>query len=138
MHQRGKYANIFMTMTTIPKTLRDSISSIWSAGPHQPIIGYKGLSLMNFYIIPYAHERISNFPSLSCIKNRFNMPGWDLNRNFPDYFEDNLRFTHRAKEVQAVMKWSNQLQFVVSANFHDGAVVANFPYENYPGGGTLL
>ena len=34
------------------------------------------------------------------------------------------------------MKWSRETQFVVSANFHDGAVVANFPYENYPGGGT--
>ncbi len=48
------------------------------------------------------------------------MLGWDLNRNFPDYFEDNLRFTRRAKEVQAVMQWGRETQFVISANFHDG------------------
>ena len=82
-------------------------------------------------MLPHSSSSAFLFPFI-----RFNKPGWDLNRNFPDYFEDNLRFTPRAKEVQAVMKWSDEIQFVLSANFHDGAVVANFPYENYIGGGT--
>lgn len=32
----------------------------------------------------------------------------------------------------------NDINPTISANFHDGAVVANFPYENYPGGGSSI
>ncbi len=66
---------------------------------------------------------------------RFNANGWDLNRNFPDYFEDNLRYTRRALEVQHTIEWMNQIPFILSAQFHDGSLLANYPYENYLGGG---
>jgi carboxypeptidase D len=60
---------------------------------------------------------------------RGNSAGIDLNRNFPD-----LRFSGRQTgavqpETLAVMNFVNSHHFVLSANFHGGAVVANYPYD---------
>ncbi|CAG2117954.1 unnamed protein product, partial [Medioppia subpectinata] len=52
----------------------------------------------------------------------------DLNRNFPDFFQDNTRAEQ--PETAAVRKWIHSLPFVLSANFHGGTVVANYPYDN--------
>ena len=67
-------------------------------------------------------QQIVNLISKHNSHTRFNTHGWDLNRNFPDYFEDNLRHIHRAKEVQAVMQWGNQLQFVISGAWNSAAL----------------
>lgn len=85
---------------------------------------------------------------------RFNAHQIDLNRNFPkielqsladkddvaipkeginneemhlDQFNDSKLFE---PEVRAVMHWSLVYPFVLSANFHGGALVANYPYDN--------
>lgn len=63
---------------------------------------------------------------------RWNSLGFDLNRNFPDHFvENNVRIQ---EETQLVMDWIHQTQFVLSANIHGGALVANYPYDNYVNG----
>ncbi|CAG0917995.1 unnamed protein product [Notodromas monacha] len=63
-------------------------------------------------------------------KGRYNSEGFDLNRNFPDFFKSN---TQRAQpETEAVKKWISRIQFVLSANFHGGALVASYPYDNSP------
>jgi len=58
---------------------------------------------------------------------RTNAHGYDLNRNFPDRFYGAPR--HIQPEVQAVMDWSQREHFVLSANFHGGDLVANYPYD---------
>ncbi|XP_013405444.1 carboxypeptidase D [Lingula anatina] len=59
---------------------------------------------------------------------RYNADDIDLHRNFPDFFRENN--VARAPETEAVISWLNENQFVLSANFHGGAVVANYPYDS--------
>ncbi|VDO43464.1 unnamed protein product [Onchocerca flexuosa] len=80
---------------------------------------------------------------------RVNANGVDLNRDFPDlddlyyYLErHNIpRFDHllelfgnEAKEyqpeVRAVVQWIFSLPFVLSANMHEGDLVANYPFDS--------
>ena len=52
----------------------------------------------------------------------------DLNRNFPDRL--NRDSQQRQLETLAVMKWLKEYPFVLSANLHNGALVANYPYDS--------
>ena len=61
---------------------------------------------------------------------RYNANGEDLNRDFPDQFSDPYNSTFgREPETVAVMEWTFEHQFVLSANMHTGALVANYPYD---------
>ena len=55
----------------------------------------------------------------------------DLNRNFPDFYHGNNAIIQ--PETQAVITWLHQQQFVLSANFHGGSLVANYPLDNFRG-----
>jgi len=65
---------------------------------------------------------------------RHNGNGKDLNRSFPTW--DNLNMTrtqlkqNREVEVIAMMDWIMDNPFVLSANLHDGAIVANYPWDD--------
>ena len=37
-------------------------------------------------------------------------------------------------ETQAIMDWLSLYPFILSATFHDGALLANYVYDNYEGG----
>jgi carboxypeptidase D len=61
---------------------------------------------------------------------RANAQDIDLNRNFPDQYGVNKFNEEQAVETQAVMNWSLSTHFVLSANLHGGALVANYPFDD--------
>lgn len=61
---------------------------------------------------------------------RYNSRGFDLNRNFPDYFKQNTK--REQPETDAVKEWISKIQFVLSGSLHGGALVASYPYDNTP------
>jgi carboxypeptidase D len=73
------------------------------------------------------------------IDQRLNADGYDLNRTFPAYPEDftgnifdgePLGDGDHPIEVGHVMRWTAANSFVLSANFHTGALVVNYPYDD--------
>lgn len=62
---------------------------------------------------------------------RGNANGVDLNRNFPDRIDDTSNTTTgREAETQAMMRWTRIHNFTLSANFHGGSQVVNYPWDN--------
>ncbi len=59
---------------------------------------------------------------------RYNANGVDLNRNFPDPFTPN---TSRQKETLDMIRFMRKHRFVLSANFHSGNEVVNYPWDRY-------
>ncbi len=77
------------------------------------------------YIMPSMN------PDGSMAKRRANSNGSDLNRNFPDIISDrNSQMSGREIETQAVMKFQATRKFSLSANFHGGTIVANYPWDS--------
>ncbi|GAB4338686.1 MAG: hypothetical protein Kow0037_22880 [Calditrichia bacterium] len=63
--------------------------------------------------------------------HRSNANGVDLNRNFPDRVVDpNNTTAGREVETAAMMNLLKEQHFVLSANFHGGAQVVNYPWDN--------
>ena len=105
------------------------------------------LALAEYLLVNYGtEERVSKLlntteihlvPSMNpdgferVTRNNYNEV--DLNREFPgvdllDSTEEFL-FKDREPEVSAVMKWILDNPFVLAINFHDGALVANYPFD---------
>ena len=67
------------------------------------------------------------------VTGRANAHNKDLNRNFPDqYFTKQNENAVAEPETAAVMAWSRQFPFVLSANLHGGSLVANYPFDDTP------
>ena len=64
---------------------------------------------------------------------RYNARGFDLNRNFPDYFKQNTK--RLQPETEAYKEWIAKIQFTLSAGLHAGALVASYPFDNTPNSG---
>jgi hypothetical protein len=84
---------------------------------------------VDIWILPLAnpdgYDRVN--------RTRYNAQGIDLNRNFPEGSPpspDPNTTTGRATETQVIMNWSFARSFVLSANFHGGALVVNYPFDN--------
>ena len=71
---------------------------------------------------------------------RENAYGYDLNRSFPEGSPPNnfgnildgpsMNLAGRPAEVRSTMQWMAANRFTLSANFHTGALVVNYPYDN--------
>lgn len=59
---------------------------------------------------------------------RFNAFGYDLNRNFPDPVSND---PNKQKETIDMMKFMRSRNFVISANFHAGEEVVNYPWDRW-------
>jgi hypothetical protein len=59
---------------------------------------------------------------------RFNINGTDLNRNFPDPLDPGIV---PEKENLDMIKFMRKHRFVLSANFHSGAEVVNYPWDRW-------
>jgi len=69
-------------------------------------------------------------PDGSQRRQRANANGYDLNRNFPEYTRnDENNSNNRQPETIALMKLQAKRNFALSANFHGGAVVVNYPWD---------
>ena len=66
---------------------------------------------------------------------RFTATGVDLNRNFPDQYLSRDP-SPRAVETTHVINFFSKNKFIVSANFHGGALVANYPFDSSPSGAS--
>ncbi|XP_060532890.1 carboxypeptidase D [Cylas formicarius] len=63
-------------------------------------------------------------------RGRNNAANVDLNRNFPDQYGVNQFNRFLEPETQYVMRWIASEPFVLSANLHNGALVANYPFDD--------
>jgi len=64
---------------------------------------------------------------------RYNANGADLNRNFPDPVLGNHAdtFDYQTETIK-MMNLMNQVHFVLSANYHAGSEVVNYPWDSKP------
>lgn len=63
---------------------------------------------------------------------RANDNGFDLNRNFPDRFQDPTNTPDgRQAETRAVMGFWDEHNVVMAANMHGGTLCVNYPYDDF-------
>ncbi|MGE0084084.1 MAG: M14 family zinc carboxypeptidase [Desulfococcaceae bacterium] len=77
-------------------------------------------------------------PDGYAMKTRYNAQGFDLNRSFPDRVKDPfVSFEARPAETRHIMNWAMANSPVLSASFHTGALVVNYPFDSDPNPGAL-
>ena len=69
-----------------------------------------------------------NFDGSQIIQRR-NANNIDLNRNFPDRNPGYINPDTLQAETINIINWSQNYNFVLSANFHSGALVVNYPWD---------
>ncbi|XP_059487173.1 carboxypeptidase D-like [Neocloeon triangulifer] len=77
---------------------------------------------------PDGYESSSQY-SQDSMEGRNNANNVDLNRNFPDQYQDVNKLSKAEPETAAVIEWTKSYPFVLSANLHGGSVVANYPFD---------
>ncbi|MBN2813945.1 MAG: T9SS type A sorting domain-containing protein [Bacteroidales bacterium] len=85
------------------------------------------------WVNPLANPDGTFFLSDSTVNGatRFNANQVDLNRDFPDIRTDAWRNTVRQSETTAMIDFMEDIRPVLSANFHGGAEVVNYPMDTW-------
>ena len=87
---------------------------------------------IDIWIVPVMN------PDGFVIPQRYNANGHDLNRSFPDPYTDPVNTpVGRPAEVGVIMNWTFASSFTLSANFHAGALLVNYPRDNNPTGSSV-
>lgn len=87
------------------------------------------------YLVNETHIMIMPLmnPDGYAAMSRYNAQGFDLNRNFPDRIDDPYNITTgRPHEVQVLMNYCAGISPVLSANYHCGTMVMNYPWDSNP------
>jgi carboxypeptidase D len=72
------------------------------------------------------------------LQRRGNANNADLNRDFPDPFNSpNNTTAGRQRETGNIMTWWWGRSIALAANFHGGALVVNYPFDNNPSGSSV-
>jgi murein tripeptide amidase MpaA len=67
----------------------------------------------------------------STYSTRYNANGYDLNRNFPDPITPYTSTNIQQKETLDMINFMRKHKFVLSANFHSGEEVVNYPWDKW-------
>ena len=77
-------------------------------------------------------------PDGAALGQRWNAAGVDLNRTFPDQYDDPRDVaTDRPAETANLMNWQAGRAGTLSANLHGGSLVYNYPYDNNAAGASV-
>ncbi len=91
---------------------------------------------LDIYINPLANPDGTFYAGNNTVNGaiRYNSNGVDLNRNFPDP-EDGPHPDGNAwqTETEYFMQFAEDHQFVISANYHGGEEVCNYPWDTWSG-----
>ncbi len=70
-------------------------------------------------------------PDGNANNTRYNANGYDLNRNFPEgtYYDADSVNAALLPEIDAMIDFTSQHNFIMSTNYHGGALVANYLYD---------
>ncbi|XP_037819947.1 carboxypeptidase D isoform X1 [Lucilia sericata] len=146
MRQRGlltpmvKYVGNMHGDETIGRQLLIYLAQYLLYNYHSNLEVAQLINSTDIYLMPtmnpdgFERSQEGNCESLPHYIGRTNAAGVDLNRDFPDRLETQqqiqLRAQTRQPETAALIEWILNKPFVLSANFHGGAIVASYPYDN--------
>jgi hypothetical protein len=88
---------------------------------------------LEIWINPLSNPDGTYFTSDTTIEGarRFNAANVDLNRNFPDPSDTHWESVTRQPETRAMMVFMEEMGLVLSANFHSGYEVVNYPWDTW-------
>eukprot|EP01135_Chromosphaera_perkinsii_P001424 Nk52_evm8s168 gene=Nk52_evmTU8s168 len=93
------------------------------------------INSMQLYFLPTLNpdgREISTEGDCSSVNGRRTSNNVDLNRDFPDQYVPGKQ--PEASETNLIMAFLKKNNFVLSANFHGGALVVNYPYDGNTAG----
>lgn len=88
---------------------------------------------LDIFICPNANPDGTYYSGNNTVygSRRFNANGIDLNRNYPDYIKGDYPYgDDYAAETEMFMQLANEYQFTMSATYHGGAELVNYPWDN--------